>query len=648
MAKTLAATILIAFPALSAAEPPNAVGIRSALLHAEADLRIGLAEAGDLRVFRRGLARLDAAEQRLVAARPGEPSGLPNEDLHRLRLALSNQEAIARTKFFGVFPLARLVGLSPFLHEEATGNFELYRDPAALAVRRAIAPTALASWKLPEQFDSVLTSLPRDVRLENEAQASLAGALSVFVRSHAEVARALSPPDLAAFEAGEVTLSARAALARAFGSSRLMVVTLRRVDVVDGDWLYRADGRIYGPNQEMPGQSFSSFGLARDRRGAWPSLVAAHGLLLALAVALHVWLWRPQPGRSRFSGHVAAAALVAFVVGAAVTWLLMPTLASLKPDGSAPAALAWWWPSLTGAGLLLGPALLYRIARPRLGALGPLLGIEGSTAPLLAGAALGACACLSVPLFLFLENRAWTLLLPVSLAGAAGAYLMGRCIGPIDPLPLRDTAVPVVAGIALGPAVFSLSLPATLTVSSVTLAAVLAVLWAEPAASALRATVGPEVLPEAIGGPRTLGELVEALAGAGRVDLNDEVLTRCRPLKDEDRTVWIGVAGPAGSGKSATVSAILGHWAAGPGGAGLIPLTGRCPRELGGTSSGFTPFREAFRAVRVNPFGTTGEGLPAALYGALEGLLETVVPLAGLLGPKAAAAPSVARDEHFR
>ncbi len=595
---------LLALPARAqqAGETPEQTA-RRLLAEADSTTWFALNDAGDLVTFDRGLELLDEAETLIAALPDGPAKGELAASARALWADLRWQQEIFHDKLSAVFPLIRFYGTTLLLDGNALGSLELFDDPrdrAAEQALRGLLRVELVGQLTRAQLDSVFGASPPEPELESASLVFLNSLPGFFVHNGREVATVLQRLDPSgattrALAEGRLPPAQRqaalAALAQAFGVGRLLYVTLTKQPAFDGEYFFIARAELLDlVAGEAPLDPVQVMGFGRDRTGLiWP-LVLIQLLLWALAVLLHQ---RLRGGR--FEAADLAPSSFGFAVGRIAPWLLLPVLSRVRPDDGMLMTVGFWWPAVAGAALMLVPILLLRLIGPRLPFLAPYLAWERGLESLALGIGCGLAAWLAVPLLALRELPGLASFL-VAVPGLLGCcWLLAR----LTRGETRLWFAPFIA-LLLGLALATARLDWIAGGTALVLAGVL---LARRAASAdgAAATVAPAASyrPFAV---------LEALRQAAL------------PLA-ESRVAWVALTGPAGSGKTSHVRALIAELA-GQGEQPLLLLDGACQRLPDGSSVPFGPFQRCLaQHLKVDVGRLSGQQASDGLYNVLLGPL---------------------------
>jgi len=623
--------------------------------------KLALARQGDMRAFDAAAASLDEAEADLSAADAGQL----RQQIDALRDDVEVQADMAHDTLRGVFPLVTMLGGTLFRDDRATGTYELVDDPDVVAASTALERLEL-TWREkirfgPAQTLVVVRGERGEQGLANEGRYLLAQQPFYRVLSHGEIAAHLSADELARLWNADTPAVLAPVLAELAGGEDVLLVTVREAHVIAdaGVYFLTAEGRLFDGDGAIEDPTLHP-GLCEDRRPMLAPLGVAHLLLWLIAVAAF-GVYRSKLGHEDGPGEwlaLAGVAALPFAFGRVAPWVLMEFVAALGPAPEVMAKLAWWWPATVGAVLFLGPPLLYFVGTTRVPALLRSPGSIHNTLPrraLFIAVNLGTSAYLAVPLFLMMEGKAWGYLVAGCAILILTAWLMGLVVDGICRAPVIAVAslLAVVGGLALGTA----SAPPIggVVAAGVVLGALaLRLLRVEAEGGADEAEEDdpkPASAEPAVGDTVALVRAAEAPAYVRDFPAFDEARRALEPLASGD-TVWLGIAGARGRGKTSMARALLADLGpAAPGEFDLVVLEGTCPLPSHGQTSGqpYAPFQQALaRHFKIDLLQPPNEQLAEAL-GALDDVFDNLLPFSGLLFPpgEGAANGLASQDEMF-
>ena len=596
--------LAIALPAAADApvESPQAAA-RRLLAEAEAASWLALNDAGDLVTFDRGLAQVAEAAELIATLPPGPARDALAATAEALAADLAWQREIHHDKLSAVFPLIRFYGSTLLLDADALGSIELFddaRDRAAEQALRGVTQLALVGQPPRPQLDAVFGASPPEPELESLGLVLLNQSPDFFVHNGREVAAALLPADPTAAQAralGEARLppaeqpAVLGRLATAFGVERLLYVTLLRQPAYPGEQFFIAQAQLFNASAEPATDAVKVMGFGRDRTDMlWP-LVFLHLVFLALAVALHQ---RLRGGR--FEAADLAAPAFGFAIGRIAPWLLLPVLSRVRPDDGMLMTVGFWWPAVAGAALIAVPILFLRLIGRRLPLLAPYLAWDRGLESLALSIGCGLAAWVAVPILALREFAGLGALL-LAVPGLLGACWLVARLARGEARLWFAPFLALLFGLALATARLDWIAGGTALV----LAGLLVARRRAEAAPADQVVTQPS-------------------AGYRPFDVLQRLAAAAAPLA-EDRVAWVALTGPAGSGKTSHVRALLGQLAAAEG-RPLLLLDGACQRLPDGSAVPFGPFQQSLaRHLKLDVARLAGQEASDGLYDVLLGPL---------------------------
>jgi hypothetical protein len=419
----------------------------SALLdRAESLLWLGAAEKGASRSFEEALDLVDWATELL-----DEADLSPDERRHQVAEIEAVREDLElfielyEERFYGVFPLARLI-VPTLLTGEGRGSTEqLFHPPEVAAVE--IAARSFSNQIVLDQSPRVVfRSLPTDRRLETVAFEGLVRGGRSRPLTRRGLVAAVSPEDLEAFDRGEIDPQLIDRMMTALDAVSLIVVTVGPPVELDENGLKVVlSGDLYLPGEVLLGSaieaslvvrtaSFVAVGTVLDRRDQfWPIL----GTQLLLFVLTLVWAgfvtWDVNRTLKMFQRLAVGGVLCLF--GRVFIVVAVVLLRRVMPDASAMVAAAWWWPAALGLLAILGGGLMAWIGQARLTDIVPGARGARAVASIFALVALGVSSYFVAPLLLLDESGGFASLLPWILASVSLAILFGAAARTGPPVP---------------------------------------------------------------------------------------------------------------------------------------------------------------------------------------------------------------------
>ena len=430
------------------------------LRHAETYYWFGMAEQGNKAAFHKGLQHLLRAQELLDESESSQQQKRHYQGrIDGLGVDLVEQLEIAHDTLFGIFPLTRFLTRSLFAESTTLDTFEVIDDPTVMASTSAakkLALTTITEWKQRHQLDVAFTSVPYNPQLENEALYVFNSHPKFFVHNQREVIDALDTGQLAEFQSGKVTPAIKQRLLDAFGINQLLVVLVRETDVIDNDYFYVLEGKIYGVASPTPTHDFAVMGFSRDRNSWFNPIILTNVLLLGLTF-LAFWMQARIRRRATVRARMATFVflpLIAFAVGRTTPWFLGPLIKSVSPIPETLAIVSFWVPAIAGTALTVLPMAGFWIIAKRLSTVWPMFNLDARTVSVFFGIGAGFASYFSVPLYLYLQQGALLVLLPTTLGVLAVAYLLGRALDSVDPVPTATAILPCVLSLLLGAAAF--------------------------------------------------------------------------------------------------------------------------------------------------------------------------------------------------
>jgi hypothetical protein len=441
----LLVVVCCGFLSVAANSATDSSEVGDLLSRAEALLWLGVVDKGASRSFVEARDLLESASARLTE------TDLSPDETRRLTLELESvQENIEiltelyEERFYGVFPLARLITPTLLADEGFAFTEQLFHPPDVAAVE-------VATRRLLNQIDNyhhphvVITSLPADRRLENVAWELLhRDGRSTPLARRALVA-ALGAEDLDAIDRGEIDSQLVARILAAVDAVNLIVLTVSQPVELDDVSVRLLRGDYYIPHRVIKGglagasfsfrsESFEYMGFARDRKDQYWSIYGTQLLLFAFALVWSAGVSWSIEKRLKIVYRLAIGTVL-FVFGNFFITVAVTFLRRVVPDPSAMASAAWWWPALLGLLAILGGGLVAWFGQARLTNILP--GARGARAVgvMFALVALGASSYFVAPLLLLDESHGLYNLVPFVLTSVCLAVLFGYAARTGPPVP---------------------------------------------------------------------------------------------------------------------------------------------------------------------------------------------------------------------
>lgn len=420
---------------------------------AEKHLRLGVVDKGAGRSFEEAQRLVATAEERLTEINPpqAEAQALMLE-LETVREDVEIFSELYEERFYGLFPLARLISQNLSEDEGFVFTEQLYHPPDVAAVNFAIHGilNQIGKYSHPHV---VITSRSVDRHLENIVLEALLRDRRSTPIGRRTLVRALSREDLKAFDRGEIDIHLMNNMLNALNLVDLMLVTVDKPAELAGITTRRVSGDYYirgevvqgSPVDASPiirGESFEFFGFARDRRDQLPFIIGTGMFLLTVAMvwaAMTPW-GLEKPLRIFYRLFIG---VVLFVYGLLFIIIAVALLRKIIPDSTSMANQAMWWPAVLGyctiltGGLFawIGQALLTDVIPGARGgrAVGAIFGIV----------ALGTCTYFIMPMLLLDGSLGFVNVIPTVLSCVSLAVVFGLAARTGPPVPHYFMAGPL-------------------------------------------------------------------------------------------------------------------------------------------------------------------------------------------------------------
>ena len=467
--RALLPTLLIALSgAVLANNSPDTdadVSIRATLNEAQARLLLGVSNKGAGLSLEEGLELALEAQQKaqqlaLSSAESAQHATALQAEADALVAELETLVALYEDRFFGVYPLARLLVPTLLGGEGLKVTEQLFHPPDLAAVE--LAGRGLAAKLEPFYHPKiVLLSSPRDPELESVAFDVLLRAGHGFPENRSSLLRTLAADQLIRLDRGERDEALIAEVMQALDTEVLAVVDLGRASPEGDDLVkYVMSGGVYMRGEAVQGSvvdaspvvrlvTIAGAGTVLDRRHMLGWIIAVELGLLCLCM---LWAaninWGLQQ-RLKPNYRVALGAALFFFGRLFVVGLLM-FLQRFMPEPNAMASSALWWPAFLGMGVVLLPGILAWIGQAWLTDIVP--GARGARAvgTIFGTTALGAAAYFATPILLMEAIAGFLLLAPLIGAAFGLAVLFGYAARFGPPVPTWFIWGPLVLAPLLG------------------------------------------------------------------------------------------------------------------------------------------------------------------------------------------------------
>jgi len=454
-----------------AAVPTSAVSqsveIGDLMDQADLLLRLGVLQKGAGRSFEEAGQLLETIENDIAQADlgPADRQRLTQE-LDAVREDLELLTELYDERFYGVFPLARLISPTMVMDEGLAVSEQLFHPPDEATV-------LITTRKLLNQLERydhphvVLRSSPNDRRLENIAAEVLLRDGHSTPHMRRALVNGLDVEELEAFDRGEITPGLIDRLYDVFNAVNLLIVTIAQpIEIEDGSVIF-LEGDFYTPGEVVQGspagaspnirmESFSYLGFTLDRRDQFWPIVNVQLLLFGLAM---LWAARVRWGidKSLNQFHRLAIGAALFIFGRAFLMIIVAITGKFTPEATAMVAAAWWWPAVMGLLVIVVGGLVAWVVQAQLTDIVPGARGERAVGSIFALVTLGACSFFVAPLLMLDENRGLINLIPFVASSVSLAVLFGFAARTGPPVPSYFTIVPLLMAPVVGVSVFTAS-----------------------------------------------------------------------------------------------------------------------------------------------------------------------------------------------
>ncbi len=615
--------------------------IQREIRHAHTYYWFGISEKGNTEAFLQGLSHLNNAQKLLVSADlPEEETKALEREIKALRADITQQYKVNFDTMYGIFPLVRLLAPSLFADATAAGTFELIDDPPVVAVTSSgekLLRNVLEKWSLKPQLNVVFNSVPPNRALESELLYIFNSSPNFFVHDYYEVVKALPSHLLTLFEVNQITREVKESLCEAFGVQDILIVTVRKQDVIDNNYFYITEAKVYNRFKDQPTYCFFNMGFCRDRRNLlWP-IILTNCVLLLLSIPLYLGILRMERRTKPSLIPILLLPIIAFTLGRIIPWALVPLCSSIAPQPETLAKLAFWWPCMVVAVLFLAPLLFYSIASIRLAPFLPIFGSGSSPRAAFPVIALGACAYLAGPLFMFTGHVSLWLFLPLAVCTALGGYILADLFHKDKLFSSGAVTVSFIIFLVVGaPLAHLSSLYLWICVAIISLTLLLSLkssFFQAKAASKGKIYSLPEKMPQDTAELAKLSRTPPYI----KLPFYETVLEKIQPFL-EGKTCCLCLTGDIGVGKTSAATALIQDIKEAFKSKGKVVrvLDAECPARIDEKDTSVTPyapFQKAFsREFNLRQLSLIQQGYhgPACL---LDGIVEWAIPMANLILP---------------
>ena len=423
--------------------------------HAETYIWLGIEENLNASAFQRGLFYLRRAEDKLLQSEilVTEIGLKAKIRIKMLRRDLERQLLMSKGKFYGLFPLTRLINESIFMDVSANKTYEIADTPSIVAALNALDDMVAVlsdQFKIQPQFDTFIRSSPTDPTIENEANLLIQSKPFLNLHLYQDWPQLLSQREVNLISANTHPLNTEITdkICNRLQIDQFLIITIEQADLIDDIYYYRVIGHIQEQGKSVPAYTITTRGFSRDLHSQIYPILIAHLLFFTIGLVLFLGLIKWELGVLPESWYrdISVAGL-AFLVGRILPWALIPAINNFRPSADISPPFAFWWLAILGVVILVLPVLLYRLVLVR--RLPNILKNESSGGTMTMMMTLGSCAYLIVPTFLYFQAQAWPIIIPLVLTSSALGYLLGRTLEQKE-IPIRILVLPFLASISFG------------------------------------------------------------------------------------------------------------------------------------------------------------------------------------------------------
>jgi hypothetical protein len=360
---------------ISVSLPAHASGteaeVKLLIDRAETQVWLGISNKGASDAFEDGLTRLEEASALVDSSDlSADTRSILRRQIREVREQLEMLVELYGDRFYGVFPLARLLVPTLLAQEGFAVTEQLFHPPAVAAIEVAGRGFS-AKVDFIDVPRVVFRSEPRDPLLENVAHSVLARKGKTIPVNRRGLLRALGPDALAAFDAGDVDTEMIARIMGSLDVESLIVATIEPRtgngrDLVKygmiGDLYQRGEAIQGGPADATPAlrvATIAAYGTVLDRREQLRPILVLHAALLVVAMIVAVCVrWSTVTKLKPL--YKMAIGVGLFLFGRIFAVAAIVVLGRVAPDPSDLIAASWWWPALLGlVTVLFGGAVVW-------------------------------------------------------------------------------------------------------------------------------------------------------------------------------------------------------------------------------------------------------------------------------------------------
>ena len=447
---------------------------------ADTQVWLGISNKGAGDAFEDGLSQLEEASALVDASDlPAETRSILRREVREVQEQLEMLAELYGDRFYGVFPLARLLVPTLLGDEGFPVTEQLFHPPNIAAIE-------IASRGFSAKVDFldiprvVFRGVPRDPLLENAAHSVLAREGKTLPISRRGLLGVLGPDGLTRFDAGDIDVEMITRIMGSLDVESLIIATIEPGtgngrDLVKyamlGDLYQRGEAIQGGPMDATPAlrvATIAAYGTVLDRREQFWTILILQAALLVVAMVVAV--------RKRWSTVTKLQTLYKLTIGAGLfifgrffAIVAIVVLGRIAPDPSDLIAASWWWPALLGLVTVLFGGVIVWLAQAKLTDVVP--GTRGARAvgTIFGLTALGSSSYFIAPELLFNQSEGYVTLALFISSSVALAVLFAFAIRTGPPVPLYFAIGPLILSPLLGVSLLMDSLTGLWSIAALTI-----------------------------------------------------------------------------------------------------------------------------------------------------------------------------------
>lgn len=645
-------TLLFANLIFSQPENFNASEILQNIKHADTFYKLGMFERGNMQAFRASINYLDKAESLLENSNlAGNLKKEINSNIYTLRQNVNEQADMAHDTFYGVFPIVRYLNSNIFLDSQVYDTFELFDDPAIIAVTKNLqlfCDNFIRDYKQDIQFEVFFTSDPDNPAYENEVKYFLNQHPKFFIND-TDLNSLLSSDELLKLNSGFLSDSAGDRVYQIINDKEFLLVNIRELDVVDDVYFFQIEGRIFKSGISNEIQNIKIFSFARDRTMLYYPMWLLNIIMVIIAIATFIYFLKKNEEKKEFFIKGIFISILAFLIGRFFPLVIIPIFQSFKPEPETLAILSFWWVVMFGIAMFLGPLLIIKTVYSKFSNLFHDFTFDGKLEYILIAINLGVLSYI-IEFMLLYYTEPLRVLFPALVLIISSTFYMRILGNSID----RGGNLPISFAFF---AIIFIAFLATISFSDkldYIYFGLIGILIYPLLNKAIVTSPTPEnnLNNEPTDPPRTVEELIQRISNPPYFNNYPEylrIIEKVFASSDDSCFTIIGLYGIPGIGKSALSNHLISVIK--QNNSNSIVLRGVCPENSSKNSeeTPFSPFQEAFKEIfHFNIFSPPDEQLKS-LDDSFSEVVESLIPLAGFIFPNGGnSSARPVSDEHQR